>query len=59
MGMKFKDTYISAVMYADDLMLLSGSKKGLIKQIEQVKKFGKSNGVRFNPQNTELIIFNR
>ena len=50
---------LSAVMFADDLLLLSTLKVGLSKQIEAVENYGKEHGIVFNLDKTELIIINR
>lgn len=58
-GIKIGSIQISAVMYADDLLLLGPYRIGLHKQLGTIEKYGSEHGIVFNPEKTELIIFNQ
>lgn len=50
---------MGAVCYADDLMLLCPSIKGLRVMLEICQNFGDSYGMKFNPTKSECIKFGR
>lgn len=58
-GIRIGRLHISAVMYADDLIILSNEKIGICRQITCIEQYGNENGLRFNPDKTELLIFNK
>ena len=45
-------------MYADDLMIMSELKINVKKMLSIIELFGQTNGMKFNPEKTELIVFN-
>ena len=50
---------INALMYADDLILLSESEKGLQKQIDKVGEYCEKWKLEINVKKTKVMIFNR
>ena len=53
------DTALNCLMYADDLVLLSHSAKGLQNCLDSLEAFCKEWGLRINLQKTKVIIFNK
>lgn len=49
---------VSAIMYADDLLLVSPTKLGISKQIKVIEEYGQKHGIRYNPDKTEVCVFN-
>lgn len=49
---------ICVVMYADDLLLMAEIKEEINDLLAIADKYGKDHGMRFNPDKTELLIFN-
>ena len=49
---------ISTVIYADDLLLMSQSKEGIIKQIRIVENYCTQNGLQINYDKTKIMIKN-
>ena len=58
LGIKIGKMSISTVMYADDLMIMSELKINVKKMLSIIELFGQTNGMKFNPEKTELIVFN-
>ena len=52
------DMKISTVIYADDIVLMSQSQTGIIKQIKIVQNFCSENGLNINYEKTKIIIAN-
>ena len=50
---------INALMYADDLILLSESKEGLQKQIDKLENYCAKWRLQINSKKTKVMIFNR
>ncbi|RNA40614.1 RNA-directed DNA polymerase from mobile element jockey-like [Brachionus plicatilis] len=49
---------IDIVVYADDILLLSSTKKGLQIQLEIIQQYGEANEIKYNPDKTTLMVFN-
>ena len=47
---------ISTVIYADDLLLMSQSKEGIIKQLQIVQRFCQDNGLTINYNKTKIMV---
>ena len=54
-----KNDPINALMFADDLILLSGSEEGLQKQMNKLNKYCETWKLNINLKKTKIIIFNR
>ena len=54
-----KDDPINALMYADDLILISETKEGLQKQIDKLSKYCEQWKLNINLKKTKILIFNR
>lgn len=52
------DLKINSIGYADDILLMSETKEGIIKQIEMVHKYCIQNGLKMNYEKTKIMIFN-
>ena len=50
---------INALMYADDLILLADSEKGLQKQIDKIEKYCEKWKLEINTKKTKIMVFNR
>lgn len=53
-----ENTGISAIAYADDILLLSETQSGLITQIKIVQRYCQDNGLRINYEKTKVMIQN-
>ena len=53
------ETQINALMYADDLILLSETKEGLQKLIDKVNDFCIERSLTVNSKKTKVMVFNR
>ena len=49
---------ISTVIYADDLLLMSQSKEGIVKQLQIVQCFCQNNGLTINYNKTKIMVNN-
>jgi hypothetical protein len=49
---------ICIAMYADDLPLMSETKENVNDLLKIAESYGLSHGMRFNPDKTELLVFN-
>ncbi|RNA39172.1 RNA-directed DNA polymerase from mobile element jockey-like [Brachionus plicatilis] len=49
---------IDIAVYADDILLLSNTKKGLQIQLEIIQQYGEANEIKYNPDKTILMVFN-
>ena len=58
LGITIGKLKISAIMYADELLLISTTKRGISQQLKVIEKYGNNNGIKFNPDKTELMVFN-
>ena len=58
LGIKIGETRITAIMYADDLLLITETKTRMKKLLEVTETYGTNHGIKFNPDKTELLIFN-
>ena len=47
---------VASVAYADDILLLSQSKEGLVKQIKLIQTFCSKNGLKINYEKTKIMI---
>ena len=54
-----KNDPINALMFADDLILLSGSEEGLQKQMNKLNKYCKTWKLNIDLKKTKIIILNR
>ena len=52
------DLKIASVVYADDILLMSQSQKGIIKQIELLQAFCLENKLKINYDKTKILITN-
>lgn len=52
------DMKIATVIYADDILLMSQSQEGIIKQIKIVQNFCLENGLKINYEKTKIMIAN-
>ena len=50
------DMKINTVIYADDLLLMSQSEKGIIKQINVMQNYCIENGLKINFDKTKIMI---
>ena len=50
------DLRVASVVYADDILLMSESQKGIIKQIKLLQKFCLENGLKINYNKTKIMI---
>ena len=55
---KITNTNLAALIYADDILLLSESQAGIIKQIKFLHKFCETNSLKINYDKTKIMIFN-
>ena len=51
--------FLNSLIWADDLLLLSESEKGLNKMLANLKDYTKSNLIRVNLEKTNYMIFNK
>jgi hypothetical protein len=49
---------ICVAMYAGDLLLISETKANVNELLKITESYGLSHGMRFNPDKTELLVFN-
>ena len=54
-----RDVFINALMYADDLILLSDTAEGLQKQINKLSKYCEKWRLNINLKKSKIMIFNR
>ena len=54
----FDNFKVTSVAYADDILLMSQSQKGIIKQIEILQQFCIDNGLKINYEKTKIMIRN-
>ncbi|CAF0930523.1 unnamed protein product [Brachionus calyciflorus] len=59
LGVKFNSIKIDILAYADDLLLISPTKKGLQDMLDIISKIGKELEIKFNPNKTVYVIFNK
>ena len=53
-----EDVKLSILIYADDILLMSQSKEGVIKQIKEVQNYCDNNGLKINFNKTKIMIRN-
>ena len=58
-GIKIGMLRFGAIMYADDLLLLAPRREETSIQLKVIEEYGIKNGMKFNPEKTELVIFNK
>jgi len=58
LGVKIGHLRISVVMYADDLLIMSETRERVNGLLSIADKYGSAHGIKFNPDKTELIVFN-
>jgi hypothetical protein len=58
-GVKINKRKLDIVVYADDILLMSTTKKGLQEQINITQQFGETNEISYNPSKTILMVFNK
>ncbi|XP_026745431.1 uncharacterized protein LOC113506790 [Trichoplusia ni] len=56
-GLRLGDRYVNNLSYADDMVLLSPSIKGLRKLIAVCERYAKEHNLVYNAKKTELLIF--
>ena len=54
-----KEVPVNALMYADDLILLSDTPEGLHKHIDKLSKYCDDWRLNINLKKTKIMIFNR
>jgi len=57
-GVKIGDLIINLLLYADDIILISSTKKEMQTLIDTVEQFGHSKEIKFNPSKTNYIGIN-
>ena len=57
-GIKIGNILLDCFMYADDIIIISGTKEGLQKQLNACEIHAKSLGLNFNPEKSMYLIFN-
>ena len=50
---------ISCLLYADDLVLISQSEKGLQQAVTSLEKYCETWGLAINPDKTKIVVFNK
>ena len=58
-GIRIGKVRFAAIMYADDLLLMATNKEETSIQLKIIEAYGKEHGIKFNPDKTELVVFNR
>ncbi|RNA14504.1 RNA-directed DNA polymerase from mobile element jockey-like [Brachionus plicatilis] len=58
-GVEHNGQKINVICFADNILILSHTKRGLQKQLEVVEKYGKEMGIKYNPNKTSLMICNK
>jgi hypothetical protein len=53
------NTKISSILWADDLVMISESKDGLTKMLNDLLKFSAEHGLKINADKTKCMIFNK
>ncbi|CAF1011374.1 unnamed protein product, partial [Brachionus calyciflorus] len=59
LGVKLSYTKIDIIAYADDLLLISNTKKALQEMLDIISEVGKELEIKFNPNKTVYTVFNR
>ena len=54
-----KDTEISCLMWADDILILSETEEGLQHKLNSLEKYSKQNKLTVNTKKTQCMIFNK
>ena len=50
---------VSCILWADDLVMISETKEGLTRMLEDLASFSSSNGLKINADKTKCMIFNK
>ncbi len=58
LGLEIGNMKITVIMYADDLLLMTETKKRMCDLLLVAENYGAKHGINFNPDKTELLIFN-
>ena len=58
-GLRIDKSLINCLVYADDIFLLSYNKSGLQKMLNAINLFSLDREIKFNPQKTVFIVFNK
>ena len=53
------DEELSCILWADDLVMISESKEGLTKMLQNLSDFSKRNGLKINQDKTKCMVFNK
>ena len=54
-----RDETLSCILWADDLVMISESKKGLTKMLQNLSDFSTKNGLTINQDKTKCMVFNK
>ena len=58
-GCRIGDQYVGCISYADDIFILTASLYSLNRMIQICEKYAKDFNVKFNGNNSKLIIFHK
>ena len=50
---------IGCILWADDLVMISESKEGLAKMLQDLALFSSANGLKINADKTKCMVFNK
>jgi hypothetical protein len=53
------DEPLSYILWADDLVMISESKEGLTKMLQDLSEFSSKNGLKINQDKTKCMVFNK
>ena len=56
---KLGNLNINCLLYADDLVLISKSEKGLQQAVTSLEKYCETWGLTINPDKTKIVVFNK
>ena len=59
LGVKIKNIRIDILMYADDVILAANDINEAQAMLNVVTEFSSTNQVKFNPDKTHLLVFNK
>ena len=54
-----RDETLSCILWADDLVMISESKEGLTKMLQNLSDFSMKNGLTINQDKTKCMVFNK
>ncbi|CAF0805401.1 unnamed protein product [Brachionus calyciflorus] len=58
-GVSFGDLKVDIIVYADDILLIIETRNGLREQLNCVTEYGKENEIKFNPNKSVFMVFNK